>query len=60
MACPHPDVRRPQGRGAELGGKPKKLLFHPGATGEGKTGLSWTGFRGDWVRWVAGSFGCWS
>jgi hypothetical protein len=38
MACPCPDVRRPQGRGAELGAKPKGFSFHPGVTGEGKTG----------------------
>jgi hypothetical protein len=38
MTCPRPDVRCEQSRGAELGGKPKTLLFHPGASGEGKIG----------------------
>jgi hypothetical protein len=35
---PRPDVRCEQSRGAKLGGKPKTLLIHPGATGEGKIG----------------------
>ena len=38
MTCPHLDVRRPQGRGAKLGVKPKTLPLHPGATGKGKIG----------------------
>ena len=38
MTCPHVDVRRPQGRGAKLGVKPKTLPLHPGATGKGKIG----------------------
>jgi hypothetical protein len=40
MACPLPDVRCPApGRlGAKLGEKPKVPSFHPGVTGEGKTG----------------------
>jgi hypothetical protein len=38
MTCPRLDVRRPQGRGAKLGGKPKGLLIHPGVTGVGKIG----------------------
>ena len=38
MTCPHFDVRRPQGRGAKLGVKPKTLPLHPGATGKGKIG----------------------
>ena len=39
MTCLHPDVRCEQSWGAKLGVKPKALLFHPGATGEGKIGL---------------------
>jgi hypothetical protein len=31
-------MRRWQRRGVKLGEKPKGLLFHPGATGEGKAG----------------------
>ena len=37
-ARPRPDVRRWQRRGAELRGKAQEPPFHPGATGEGKTG----------------------
>jgi hypothetical protein len=40
MACAHLDVRRRcrAGAGAKLGGKPEGRPFHPGASGEGKTG----------------------
>jgi hypothetical protein len=38
MARPRPDVRRWQRRGAELREEAQGSLFHPGVTGEGKTG----------------------
>jgi len=41
MARLHLDVRRGQLRGAKLGGKAQGLPFHPGDTGEEKTGGGW-------------------
>jgi hypothetical protein len=38
MACPRPDVRRRQRRGAKLREEAQGPSSHPGVTGKGKTG----------------------
>ena len=60
MARPRLDVRRWQRRGAELREEAQGPLFHPGATGEGKTGRvnasepSMMSRYVDLLRWDAG------